>query len=215
MYLEIEELKKYNIVGLYTYKGTSLEDFHLDKYITYDKQIHSNKVLSTKETNSFINGDGIITDEINLPIITRSKDCVCIFLYDKEECVIGNLHSGWRGTLFSIITSGINKMISIYHSKPENIIMVILPSIRKCCFEVDNDVYKLYKEKYPDDKYYSKKDNKYLISMQDIIKDDAIKLGIKEENIIDTNICTLCNHDKFNSHRNKDNELNYAVLIKR
>lgn len=215
MYLEIEELKKYNIIGLYTYKGTKLEDLNLDNYITYNKQIHSNKVLSTSETDNFLEGDGIITDKKNIPIITRSKDCVSIFLYDKENSVIGNLHSGWRGTLSSIITNGINKMISIYNSKPENIIMVILPSIRICCFMVDSDVYNLYKEKYPDKKYYKKKDNKYLISMQDIIKDDAIKLGIKKENIIDTKICTLCNHDKFNSHRNKDDEVNYAVLIKR
>ncbi len=215
MYLEIEELKKYNIIGLYTYKGTKLEDLNLDNYIMYDKQIHSNKVLSTKETDVFLEGDGIITDEENVPIITRSKDCVCIFLYDKENGVIGNLHSGWRGTLSSIITSGINKMMDIYSSRPEDIIVVILPSIRKCCFMVDSDVYELYKEKYPDDKYYQKKDNKYLISMQDIIKDDAMKLGIMEYNIIDTKTCTLCNNNIFNSHRNKDNELNYAVLIKR
>ena len=108
MYLEIEELKKYNIIGLYTYKGTSLEDLNLDEYITYDKQIHSNRVLSTKETSVFHEGDGIITDETNLPIITRSKDCVSIFLFDKENRVIGNLHSGWRGTLSSIIKEGIN-----------------------------------------------------------------------------------------------------------
>ena len=132
MYLEIEELKKYNIVGLYTYKGTSLEDFHLDKYITYDKQIHSNKVLSTKETNSFINGDGIITDEINLPIITRSKDCVCIFLYDKENRVIGNLQgkvTDQYNAQNSIIDSWFNKdteyltayeMLQITNAKDNN-----------------------------------------------------------------------------------------------
>ena len=48
-----------------------------------------------------------------------------------------------------------------------------------------------------------------------IIKDDAKKLGIKEENIIDNNICTLCNRKLFNSHRNNDIELNYALIIKR
>ena len=213
MYLEIEELKQYNVKALYTYKGTSLEDLNLDKYIMYDKQLHSNKVLSTDETIDFSSGDGIITNKINIPIITRSKDCVSIFLFDKEKRVIGNLHSGWRGTLSSIITSGINKMISMYNSNPKDIILVILPSIRKCCFEVDSDVYNLFKEKYPNNKYYTKKDNKYLISMQDIIKDDAIKLGILESNMIDTNICTLCNKDKFNSHRNKDNELNYALIM--
>ena len=47
---------------------------------------------------------------------------------------------------------------------------------------------------------------------------DVLKLRVNkliEENIIDNNICTLCNRKLFNSHRNNDIELNYALIIKR
>lgn len=102
-----------------------------------------------------------------------------------------------------------------YNSVSKDIKIVFNPSIRECCFEVDNDVYDLFIKKYKDKSYYKKISNKYHINLVRIIKDDAKKLGIKEENIIDNNICTLCNRKLFNSHRNNDIELNYALIIKR
>ena len=102
-----------------------------------------------------------------------------------------------------------------YNSVSKDIKIVFNPSIRECCFEVDNDVYDLFIKKYKDKSYYKKISNKYHINLVKIIKDDAKKLGIKEENIIDNNICTLCNRKLFNSQRNNDIELNYALIIKR
>ena len=40
---------------------------------------------------------------------------------------------------------------------------------------------------------------KYYIDMQSIIKDNLIEIGIT--NIIDTNICTYCNHNIYHSYR--------------
>lgn len=207
-----------NIECYYTYKGYTLEnlikDLNIDNYYIL-KQIHSNKVFDITNISKNYEGDGLITNKSNIALVTKSKDCNSIFIIDTKNKIIGNIHSGWKGTLKSIITIAINQMKEKYNSVSKDIKIVFNPSIRECCFEVDNDVYDLFIKKYKDKSYYQKVGNKYHINLVRIIKDDAKKLGIKEENIIDNNICTLCNRKLFNSHRNNDIELNYALIIKR
>lgn len=207
-----------NIECYYTYKGYTLEnlikDLNIDNYYIL-KQIHSNKVFDITNIPKNYEGDGLITNKSNIALVTKSKDCNSIFIIDTKNKIIGNIHSGWKGTLHSIITIAINQMKEKYNSVSKDIKIVFNPSIRECCFEVDNDVYDLFIKKYKDKSYYKKISNKYHINLVKIIKDDAKKLGIKEENIIDNNICTLCNRKLFNSHRNNDIELNYALIIKR
>ena len=207
-----------NIECYYTYKGYTLEnlikDLNIDNYYIL-KQIHSNKVFDITNIPKNYEGDGLITNKSNIALVTKSKDCNSIFIIDTKNKIIGNIHSGWKGTLKSIITIAINQMKEKYNSVSKDIKIVFNPYIRECCFEVDNDVYDLFIKKYKDKSYYKKISNKYHINLVKIIKDDAKKLGIKEENIIDNNICTLCNRKLFNSHRNNDIELNYALIIKR
>ncbi len=207
-----------NIECYYTYKGYTLEnlikDLNIDNYYIL-KQIHSNKVFDITNLPKNYEGDGLITNKSNIALVTKSKDCNSIFIIDTKNKILGNIHSGWKGTLHSIITIAINQMKEKYNSASKDIKIVFNPSIRECCFEVDNDVYDLFIKKYKDKSYYKKISNKYHINLVRIIKDDAKKLGIKEENIIDNNICTLCNRKLFNSHRNNDIELNYALIIKR
>ena len=207
-----------NIECYYTYKGYTLEnlikDLNIDNYYIL-KQIHSNKIFDITNIPKNYEGDGLITNKSNIALVTKSKDCNSIFIIDTKNKIIGNIHSEWKGTLKSIITIAINQMKEKYNSVSKDIKIVFNPSIRECCFEVDNDVYDLFIKKYKDKSYYQKVGNKYLINLVKIIKDDAKKLGIKEENIIDNNICTLCNRKLFNSHRNNDIELNYALIIKR
>lgn len=207
-----------NIECYYTYKGYTLEnlikDLNIDNYYIL-KQIHSNKVFDITNIPKNYEGDGLITNKSNIALVTKSKDCNSIFIIDTKNKIIGNIHSGWKGTLKSIITIAINQMKEKYNSVSKDIKIVFNPSIRECCFEVDNDVYDLFIKKYKDKYYYKKISNKYHINLVKTIKDDAKKLGIKEENIIDNNICTLCNRKLFNSHRNNDIELNYALIVKR
>ena len=207
-----------NIECYYTYKGYTLEnlikDLNIDNYYIL-KQIHSNKIFDITNIPKNYEGDGLITNKSNIALVTKSKDCNSIFIIDTKNKILGNIHSGWKGTLKSIITIAINQMKEKYNSVSKDIKIVFNPSIRECCFEVDNDVYDLFIKKYKDKSYYKKISNKYHINLVKIIKDDAKKLGIKEENIIDNNICTLCNRKLFNSHRNNDIELNYALIIKR
>lgn len=166
--------------------------------------------------------DGLITDKSNLILATTNADCIILLFFDPVERVIANVHSGWRGTLKRISLETIKKMQKEYNCKPENIICCICPSIRKCHFEVEKDVKEMFEEEYKD---LSKeqlneiieekiKDKKWNIDTVLINKIILQNIGLKQENIIDSGICSVCNSDKIHSYRvEKQNYgLNTAII---
>ena len=74
--------------------------------IVKGNQTHTNNVEVVTEENindEFKDTDGLITNLKNVALITNLADCQGILLYDKEKQVIGNIHSGWKGTLNRIV----------------------------------------------------------------------------------------------------------------
>ena len=173
-------------------------------------QTHTDNVKIVKKIEKLEDTDGIITNKKEIALITTSADCISLLLYDPVKKAIGSIHSGWKGTLKRIIIKAIEKMITEYHSKPEDIICCICPSIRQCCFEVDEDVKDLFYNKYKNLKNIDeiiklgdKKEDKqkYYIDAVKINIELLKNIGLKEKNIIDSNICTMCHSKEFHSYR--------------
>ena len=173
-------------------------------------QTHTDNVKIVKKIEKLENTDGIITNKKEIALITTSADCISLLLYDPIKKAIGSIHSGWKGTLKGIIVKAIEKMINEYQSNPEDIICCIWPSIRQCCFEVDEDVKDLFYNKYKNlkniDEIIKLGDQKegkqkYYIDTVKINMELIKNIGLREENIIDSNICTMCHSKEFHSYR--------------
>lgn len=167
--------------------------------------------------------DAVITNKSNITLATTCADCLCILLYDKEKGVIGNVHSGWRGTFKKIVQKTVLKMIEVYDCNPKDIMVFLSPSIRKCCFEVDEDVMELCRETFS---YFNVDDiitrgrfvdgkQKYNIDSILINKLLLHEVGVLDENIYDSSICSLCNSEKIHSRRadGEDYGLGTAVIM--
>jgi len=203
-----------NILNLFSSKSINemLKELNLNNYYE-TKQVHSN-IVHVVDDNYINNstGDALITNKPNTPLIIKIADCVPIILYDKENKVVAIIHSGWKGTLENITTNTVKVMQEKFNSKVENINAYIYPSIRNCHFEVEEDVYSLFKAKINNiDKYTKKINIKYYIDLQSIIKDNLNNLGIT--NIKDTNICTYCNHDIYHSYRYNHTDKRNILLV--
>ena len=154
--------------------------------------------------------DGTVTNKKNILLATTNADCILLLFFDPINKVIANVHSGWRGTLQRISVEAIHKMQKEYSCKPENIICCICPSIRKCHFEVEQDVEKLFEEEFKEVLKENNK-NEEIIERKNEIKwtIDTVKLnkiilqkeGLKSENILDCGICSVCNSDLIHSFR--------------
>lgn len=127
------------------------------------KQTHTNivKVLEDETgiyPNYLCEVDGIVTNKKNKILSLTFADCTPIALFDPSKNVIANVHSGWKGTLNSIVSEAIKKMESEFSCSAKDIICIIGPTIRKCHFEVEQDVRNMFFERY-----------KYLDNISDII----------------------------------------------
>lgn len=153
--------------------------------------------------------DGLITNKENLVLTTTGSDCITMIFFDPVKKVLANVHSGWRGTLAGISHNAVEKLKENFNVDTKNLICCMAPAIRKCHFEVDKDVADMFYEKY---KYFSDIDEiiskgsggnpeKYYIDTIKININLLLDDGLKQENIIDSKICTVCNEKMINSFR--------------
>lgn len=179
--------------------------------------------------NLYENTDGLITNKKNLILSTKNADCILLVFYDPIKKVIANIHSGWRGTLQRISVKAVEKMQKQYGCNPEDIICCMSPSIGKDHFEVDEDVYKMFFEEFKDllntensdnlntlnktlnlsisnntnlsESILEKNGDKGHIDTVLINRKILLQKGLKEENIVDSGICSVCNKDIIHSYR--------------
>lgn len=181
------------------------------KNIVKASQAHTDNILNIDSVNSNeiidinIKSDGLITEKKEIVLATTNADCILLLMFDPIKKVIANVHSGWRGTIQEISVKTIKKMIKCYGCNPKDIIVCICPSIRKCHFEVDKNVYELFYKQFGKlentDKFITKKGEKWYIDTVLINKIILKNIGILEENIEDCGICSVCNKDKVHSYR--------------
>jgi copper oxidase (laccase) domain-containing protein len=99
------------------------------------------------------------------------------------------VHAGWRGTVSKIANEAVLAMGREYNSAPEDIRVAIGAHIGKCCYEVSDDVADALGQ-----------EGRY-VSLSASVKRDLLAIGVKDEHIYVSPICTCCESDKFWSHR--------------
>lgn len=244
-YIQFKRLLDYGIINAYTLRKETInfnsklnekehsykiicDKLGIDsKCITKGGQEHTNNVecIDRVMTLDELQGiDGLITNKKNIALSTTNADCNLIMMYDYNKKVIANTHAGWKGTFKKIAEVTVKKMIEEYNCNPSDIICCFCPSIRQCHFEVDEDVKQLCENIFS---YTGKIDEiikvgnivegkqKYNINTVLINKILIKSLGIREENIVDCNICSVCNGEYINSYRiQKENfKLSTAILM--
>ncbi|WP_294402080.1 peptidoglycan editing factor PgeF [uncultured Clostridium sp.] len=192
----------------------SLKDRFKVKDVAYLKQIHSDTILNYKLDDAKFNnneGDAIVTDEKEVIIGVFTADCVPVILVDDKRGISAAIHSGWRGTFESITLKTVEKMKSEHGCKGEDIKAFIGPHIRKCCYEVSEEL----KEKFLDKKKEIDPeilfDNRNL-NLEACIEKDLLDGGIKAENINSLNLCTYC-CDKIKLHSYRKSEGSYGRMF--
>lgn len=186
------------------FKTFGKDEFNLMN-LTRNSQIHSSIVNKIDEKNigQRIDGDALITNVKEVPLLILTADCVPVVIIDPKNKAIGVAHAGWRGTYDKICKNTIDEMIKSYSSNPEDLICVIGPSIGPCCYEVSKDLVEKFNTNLANHagEFDIIKDDKYFLDLWKINELTLKDCNVKDENIINLQICTNCNHDKFYSYR--------------
>ena len=213
-YITVDRIKKeFDFVNLVNidakneedlFKTFSEEEFNLKK-LTRNSQIHSSIVNKIDENNigQRIDGDALITNVAQVPLLILTADCVPVVIIDPKNKAIGVAHAGWRGTYDKICKNTIDEMVKDYNSNPEDLVCVIGPSIGVCCYEVSEELVEKFNTNLANHagKFDIIKDGKHYLDLWKINELTLKDCNVKEENIINLQICTNCNHDKFYSYR--------------
>ena len=173
--------------------------------LTSNVQIHSDIVNVVDENNigQKKDGDALVTNVKDVPLLIFTADCVPIAIIDKKNKATGLAHAGWRGTYEKIAKKTIESMTTNYNTDVEDIVCVIGPSIGPCCYEVSDELIKKFNTNITiqNEKFYIIKEGKPHLDLWKINEITLEKSGILRENIFNLELCTSCNKDMFHSYR--------------
>jgi polyphenol oxidase len=164
--------------------------------------------------------DAIITRQRGVALTMSSADCVPLMFYDPVEGVIGMAHAGWRGTARGIAAATIDAMCEQFGSQPRNIYACLGPSIGSCCYEVTEEVQRLFLGKkefdtLPTDVKYRNlvresavfvvrhlpDHNSLRLDFWETNRNQLLMAGVLREHIELPGACTSCEKTRFFSHR--------------
>lgn len=173
-----------------------------DLKISFLKQIHSATVYNVKD-GCFLEGDGLITEEPGIVCVVRTADCLPVFLSSEELNVIGAIHMGWRGAKLGILDN-LN-----YDLKTFKAIAGI--GMRQCCYEVGKEFLNYQELKAS----LKEKNNSLYFNPVDFAKKRLAANGLKKENFLDLNICSICSKENFYSFRKDATDFRTLSFIAR
>jgi len=166
--------------------------------------------LSAEEQKACLEGvDAVMTNVPGVCIGVSTADCIPVLLYDKVRRASCAIHAGWRGTVKRIVEKSVAKMISVYGSRPEDIVAQIGPGIHLESFEVGDEVYDTFaKEGFTMEtisRRYPATDGstneKWHIDLPECNRQQLEVSGIPSSQISVSEVCTFQQHDTYFSAR--------------
>ncbi|NPV91455.1 MAG: peptidoglycan editing factor PgeF [Firmicutes bacterium] len=147
--------------------------------------------------------DALITREPGLPLVTHHADCVALLILDPLKKAVGIAHAGWKGTRLRIGEKTVRAMGEAFGTRPEDCRVAISPSIGPCCYEVDAPLIEQFTAAFP---YHSelltpRPGQKAHLDLWEANRRPLIEIGVRDQNVFTSRLCTCCSPDYFYSYR--------------
>jgi YfiH family protein len=142
--------------------------------------------------------DGAVTREPALVLTIQTADCSPVLLADPEARVVGVAHAGWRGVVAGVVERTVHSMASL-GARPDAIRVAMGPSIGVCCFEVSEEVARLFGE--PGTGLVLRTTGRPRVDLAGAVEARLQLAGVPPGSIRRSQYCTRCRTDLFFSHR--------------
>ena len=149
--------------------------------------------------------DGLCTGEKGLPLAVFTADCVPVLLCDRAGTAAAALHCGWKGTARDMIGSGVAALRELGAESGE-LCAAIGPAIGACCFEVGFEVVEAMIALLGGDDggvWWPEEGvkDKYMVDLKEVNRRRLMQLGVPESRIDVSPDCTICQGERYWSHR--------------
>ena len=195
-----------NVVKNLSILASSL-DFQMENLVL-TRQTHTNWVrVVTKADHlgpfhrEYPECDGLVTCDPGTALMIFTADCTPILFHDPVTGAVGAAHAGWRGTASAIGKNVVEAMVREFGCDPGNIRAAIGPNIGFCHFETDSDVPSAMVEAFGDQvkQFIEARGEKYYVNLKEINALILRRAGLRHIEVSD--VCTVCQCDRFWSHR--------------
>jgi YfiH family protein len=161
-------------------------------------QAHTSRVLNPEEWFPGAVADGMVSDRPGIWVAVKTADCVPILLADLRQPVVAAIHAGWRGTVSGVAATAVRLLTERYGSRSEDLVAALGPSIGPCCFEVGQEVSRLFQKLFPD-RYDLH--GRSRIDLREANRRVLLSAGLRPEHIDAQPPCTRCGGTEFHSWR--------------
>jgi len=158
--------------------------------LALNRQIHSSVVHCAEPGARGELGDGLWTEEPDLPVLAMSADCLPIVIArvgDSDRPGVAVLHAGWRGLLAGIVGDGVRALGGQTNA-------AIGPAIGPCCYEVGSEVAEPFTAAFGPDVLHGRN-----LDLWTAAERSLRAAGVEDVERVD--LCTSCNPELFFSHR--------------
>ena len=97
--------------------------------------------------------DAIVTDRPGLALAIVTADCAPVLFHDREACVIGAAHAGWRGAFGGVLENTVAQMEAL-GAQRKRILAAIGPCIACPSYEVDEAFRDRFLQDDPQNHYF-------------------------------------------------------------
>jgi len=186
-------------------------------------------------------GDALLTEEAGILLSVRIADCLPVLLLDPKHRAVAAVHAGWRGVLARLVEKAAGEMRRGYGSEPQNLLAVLGPSIRACCYEVGEEVLEAFQRGFPHaDKFFRnvppplasppKRPPPSFMGVQpprnnptprpsihlDLLaaaQDQLVAAGLVPAHVAVVDYCTACRTDLFYSYRREGDRTGRMLAV--
>ena len=161
-----------------------------DARLALNYQVHGATVHRASPGGRGEPGDGLWTDERELPLVALAADCLPIALVRTNGTppAAAVVHAGRIGILAGILESGAGALAG------GRLAAAVGPSIGPCCYEVGEDVAAPYRARFGRDVVAGRR-----LDLRTVAERALRAAGVSRVDRFD--VCTACNPDRFFSHR--------------
>lgn len=156
--------------------------------------------------------DALVTNRPGTLLVTRHADCPPLLVWDPKRRVLGLAHSGRRGTLANIAGAMVRRMVDQYASNPQALVAHIGPGIRKCCYEVGQEIQAEATRMGWGDEYFDTRAGSTYMNLQKLLYDQLHAAGVAAIYGEQDAECTRCGPTQMHSYRREGSKVCFAAV---
>ncbi|MGH2389507.1 MAG: polyphenol oxidase family protein [Chloroflexota bacterium] len=138
--------------------------------------------------------DVLVTATPEIGLLITAADCLQVLLYDPLTPAIGIAHAGWRGLAGGVLSAAVTAMGEHFGTSPNRLLAGIGPGLGPCCARFSDPIHELppWFAPYIHDSH---------VDLWAAARDQLVGAGLASTGIAQHAVCTVCERDRFFSHR--------------